>query len=391
MSSINNILVIGNGFDLACNYDTRYIDFINFIKLVNNKENEIIISNEHIESFIKRYKRASSKIESNPNYVKLKEIIKDNTFITHFTALNYDLNIWSDVEEEIHKIIIAINNIFNDDNLDGNYIKKAYASKVLCLDYDDEYVKKVMNEFKLIESRYISFNSSNLHPLNAKYYDYVYKIKWKPLCDYLNTQLENFKQALIIYLREFAPIIKSMYFDTATDRQLRDNIKPDQIITFNYTDYYDKYYDCNAIHIHGSLKERNIVLGFEDDKNISLKYCRFFKYFQRIQYKLQIIKRSDKMFNIALEHNGQNGIYAIGAKKSNVIHFYGVSFDITDEDYIRELYGRENDKVVVYYYDDDDYNTKILNLIKIFSKEMITNDIHNNKLVMQPIMKSEWF
>ena len=59
MKQINNILVIGNGFDLACNYDTRYIDFVNSIKMIRNEENKIINNNNnnHIENFIIRYKK----------------------------------------------------------------------------------------------------------------------------------------------------------------------------------------------------------------------------------------------------------------------------------------------------------------------------------------------
>lgn len=388
MKQTNNILVIGNGFDLACNYDTRYIDFVNFIKMIRNEEDKILVNNNHIKDFITRYKKNKKDIENITEFRELQKIANDNAFIKHFIKLNYDINIWSDVEEEMHRIIRAINDVFNDENLDQSLIRNAHASRVLCLDYDNEYVKTVMNEFELIESEYIHFNDARLKPLNTNYYDYVYKIKWKNLCDYLNKQLDSFKEALIIYLEKFVPVIKDLYFDEKIENQL-EKINPSQIITFNYTDYYNEYYDCDVIHIHGSLKERKIVLGFEDDAEISLKYCRFFKYFQRIQYKLQIIKKTDSIFNKPLEQNEVNGVYILGGHKTNIIYFYGVSFDITDDDYIKELYGSDKDKVIVYYYDDEDYNTKIINLIKIFDKDKITNDIHSGKLTLTQISKSK--
>ena len=54
---MENILVIGNGFDIAHGFNTRYEDFINFCKTIATvyqgfKDNQFIYQNEYNELYL---------------------------------------------------------------------------------------------------------------------------------------------------------------------------------------------------------------------------------------------------------------------------------------------------------------------------------------------------
>ncbi len=129
-----NILVIGNGFDLAHGLPTKYIDFLNFCKSVR-----IIytwtVRNEIDEYLIDLFKQMNNKVVNalktvlnnrKLNYQKnqifgsqfitdneaLNETfhhINDNIWISYFTDIigNFDKN-WIDFESEISKVIKSI-------------------------------------------------------------------------------------------------------------------------------------------------------------------------------------------------------------------------------------------------------------------------------------------
>lgn len=218
--------------------------------------------------------------------------------------------------------------------------------------------------------------------INNKYFDVNSGIiKWNILNKFLSNQLTELKESLIIYLKEFVPIlhVDNKPIKRRIEKKLKD-IQPNHIITFNYTDYYKLYYDCKSInHVHGDLINRKIVLGYEDDFPNNIEYIYFKKYFQRIQNKLKPLNKSDEMFNVKDEffssYTDENSYL------DNIIYFYGLSFDITDIDYIKEIFDAPNiKKIYIYYYDENDYDRKIINLIKIFGKDRILLDRYNSVL-----------
>lgn len=355
----NRILVIGNGFDIANQYKTRYSDFISFIK---NKGYEL-------------YK-------DNKEYAKFCNLITENHFIKHFIDNSFDYTIWSDVEIEIKKIIDAIKTVYNDEGDGYEYKTLPDSHRAASIKTSDPYVRKILKEFDLIEVFFGSFI------LPDKYFDYYNKINWIVLNGFLTKELDDFKDTLIIYLKEFVPLIYSTNCQSISKKskeQLCD-IKPRTIITFNYTDYYKNIFDSKkVIHVHGSLENNKIVLGFNDEDD-DLHYVKFKKYFQRIQNKLEPIVRKSSIFNYEesfLSELTEEKIFC-----ENIIYFYGVSFDKTDEDIIGEIYHSDNTKkIIVYYYDDLDYENKIVNLIQILGKDKVLEDRNSEKLEFIKIEK----
>lgn len=348
----NNILIIGNGFDIANGYKTSYTDFVSFIK---NKE------------YI--------NYNSISKYDKFIEIVQSNIFIKHFLTIEFDF--WSNVEEEIKRIISATAYVYSDGskNRESKSLPDSYRATVAVR--LDEYTKKVLYEFGLVNNCYGN------HVLSSEYYDSMSGIKWNKLNKLLIDQLIDFKKLLTIYLKEIVPLLRFNH-NSEPSAKVKEQIKkiePSYIITFNYTDYYKEYFpNTEANHVHGDLKNENIVLGFDDNELTGTEYVRFKKYFQRIQNKLKPINKNDECFNVeelVLSNACDEKVFL-----ENIISIYGLSFDITDEDYIKELFNVPNTKkVVVYYYSDEDYDNKIINLIKIFDKQYIQESLYNGHLV----------
>lgn len=89
-----DILIVGNGFDLAHGLKTSYKDFLEYCEEQNSKR--IIGLINYGTSFI------------------------DNIWLRHFITKKQELgNTWIDLEQEIYNVIQVVNNIINDMS-DGN-------------------------------------------------------------------------------------------------------------------------------------------------------------------------------------------------------------------------------------------------------------------------------
>ncbi|MBE5852371.1 MAG: hypothetical protein E7299_05380 [Lachnospiraceae bacterium] len=185
----------------------------------------------------------------------------------------------------------------------------------------------------------------------------------------LREQLDNLTRALQIYLQYILP---------KEPRELEPigqiaEIAPKYIISFNYTDTYKVYgiEKESVLHIHGSLEDNNMVLGFQDDNPDDLDFVYFKKYFQRIQ-KLTGYIEQEKMYENRM-----------GVISCPIIHFYGHSMDKTDGEIIKKLKSMAN-KFVIYKYNQDDYEQKVVNLIEVFGKEEATKLIQERFIEFVP-------
>lgn len=331
----NIILVIGNGFDIANGYKTKYGDFLSFIK-----EKKF----ENIED-----------IEIKNQFVKISNT---NSFVKHFIALNKELNTWVDVEREMKNIVDAISEIFTNDSyyITFNEIKRQNLKSI------SEYIETIIIEFNFFEKEGF---------ISRRFYSDIYGIIWEELEAYLYKELNDFKQLLIWYLKYYMPLLSGTF---KSINQLEE-IRPNHIITFNYTDYYKKYYTCDDVyHIHGKLDNNEIVLGYEDNEGDNLKFVKFKKYFQRLHYQYKQLPNS--IFNEKYVVEGILGY----SNKTNIVHVYGMSLDVTDKETISFIYEKVK-KFIVYYYNDDARDKILVNLIEILGKERVNIDYSIEKLV----------
>lgn len=107
-----NILVIGNGFDLAHKLPTRYNDFIGFVERFLNIINtpQILQQGELKNTEKTVYKYIDHLIFNEQQLCKeLEQLVKDNIWIEYFLQNPmYQKENWIDFENEISKVIQSL-------------------------------------------------------------------------------------------------------------------------------------------------------------------------------------------------------------------------------------------------------------------------------------------
>lgn len=324
-----DVLVIGNGFDIAHGLKTRYSDFLSFI---NDEE----------------YRKYNDEYSA-----EFEELVKTNCFIYYFATFKEVLPTWVDFEKEIEKIADAMETFFNK-MPDVNRINQIKGSDVPI------YTGKVLCDFDMAKN---AFGLEGVYTLEPHYYDDTFGVKWNNVKEKLRNELKGLKRALSIYLEVFMPRTVS---EELVPIEMIKNIGAEGIITFNYTKTYNLYFDDSIpiFHVHGELDKENIVLGFDDKNEDDLEFVFLKKYFQRIQNHTDDLLL--KPFFVRDE---------TGQSIQPTMHIFGLSLDVTDDELIRQIFNISGE-MIVYYLDDDDYERKVTNLIAIFGKERFVRAYH---------------
>lgn len=379
-----NILVIGNGFDLAHGLPTRYADFLKFCdKVITLKESKGALPSKSV--FLQgvpyglRVFFGTVHNIYNPNMLsktdhksyqveKVYEYIKGNFWYIHFSIqFNYTdtQNNWIDFESEIGNIVRILSNIKENQmhNSASSLISKLYPNNIS------------IDKFK-----------------NAT-------ITIKDFLKTLESDLDNFISALEIYLSDIVDKIKT--FPIKDIKNL--NVKQfDHVLSFNYTNTIRRIYevdDNKILYIHGNANSYNtpetskIVLGIDEylpkkDKNKDLTFIFYKKYFQRIYKKtgneylnwIEDIKKSWKELTIEEKKIVQRNIsvnnYPRNVTGDNMhqLYIFGHSLDITDRDVLRKLILNKNVKTNIFYYreywdDRRNLKEKVANLVKIIGQD----------------------
>lgn len=391
-----NILVLGNGFDLAHKLPTRYTDFLKWVEaeyeLSVLAKKDIFYKAEYVEVVIDGM-HSSRKNKVKPaerSFFRQKEIwqcITNNYWIEFFFQYFSPNNNWIDFEGIIGDII---------KDIDEGVRKKHFYALVENLTYG-----------------YFNRKISDYNKKNGKkrFNDRTEQMNYKKLRDILLSDLNRLIRALEIYLCE-AVEEKGVYW------RLPDieYIHIDKVLSFNYTDTYRRIYDPEGTveydFIHGKLNTEwnavvnNMVLGIdeylpEDRRNQEVEFIAFKKYYQRIykqtgcQYKrwVDTIKNDYyKDIERMNEINSKKGASCIefdtGYLKTKYIslkhniYIFGHSLDVTDGDVLRELILSDNARTIIFYPDKEEMGRKIANLVKIIGQdELIRRTRGNTKTI----------
>ena len=396
-----NILVIGNGFDLAMGWPTKYADFLNFIKLFrfayntedyqkaripkdcigdfNNRMDRYTTKDEKeklekLKPFWDRFSNAFKSEEANQVFRDFHFCIYKNRWIEYF-EYRYDEQLiagenWIDLEKEIKD---AIKVLENDSIAIVN--RKSFII--------DTY--EVNNKIKeLIEKIQSEKKENRKYNLSAEAYA---KLRSSLICEF-----DKFVMALGIYIDFF---IRTIYEECDIQRdvyrllQLK-NDKIDHVLSFNYINNYNIKYsgvrqdENNTCYVHGSvnyvyelrklknekngsknieriIEKNKMIIGFDeyrddDTKNKQLDFIYYRKYFQRI------LKGTGSQYLKWLEQNELNNIY-----------IFGCSLDATDKEIIKDLFLCKPvlTKIKIYYHDEEAHNRMIMNLISILTQETV--------------------
>lgn len=371
-----NILLLGNGFDLWHNLPTSYSCFlhtVNYLKdnsqtefnTINDifkqaelqaKEKQIKISYGHFKSFYHSIKLNKEKISF------LIEKANSNIWFNYFSkSLNNDVG-WIDFEKEIARVINAIRlyikkeNRVNKNDLDITITREiSYILKSFNFFIEIHYEEKFNNRSSYrtsIKKEYIleePFGSKN------------YMINSKKIAETLYESLNELSEMLDVYLECFVEkplntMQKSYY---KWKKHTFEDVST--VITFNYTNTYEKlYFNKNVHHIHGTV-DNKIVLGINPDDydklgTVDTTFIYFKKYYQRMIFRTDDSYR--EFFNSIKD-------YVLPIDNLNII---GHSLDITDQDIIKDLF-KMTDNITIYYHNQSALEQYIKNLIAIYGKD----------------------
>lgn len=385
MARYKNILVVGNGFDLALELPTSYQQFMkSFLRyraeqcnlpICGIKEkvlsdfhalftenmnalkdswdekdgafNDVILKNQFIILMIFKYNRVElsrSRTVPAPQQKGLKGTTMFPIFpnATELSEAYYEKNDIADNSSNWFNVEDILSQISNSDKF------SQIATSI------EQHTNKCYVLPRLYGSKQI-FCKHEEYKIPEKYRELIVGLKLfkKSLANYLFT-VEKFYDGKVS--EKFETIKNSL-----TEKEF------DEIISLNYTSFAEKLFcihDSSYCHPHGKINKENpnfseIVLGYYDDikkDKLSTHFIEFQKFYQRILYGLgNYVKKDDYVRNI---------------------EFFGFSCDPADTELLKALLLDDKDKtaaglnqVIVHCHKDKNQN--IINLVQCIGKENV--------------------
>lgn len=328
-----NLLIVGNGFDLAHKFKTSYTDFLNCF----NVDDTVYINSNSYN-------------------------MTNNAFYKYLNNIKNKRGYWIDVETAISDIVKYVEKIkkgfiFIED--------KTYSSKELNTLFGEE------------RSQFIDIFSPQIY-IEGSRCDYKITIEsFNTALKKLEYDLDSFTKALEDYL------IMIEEQDISSEKIILTDIKNIQekithILSFNYTNTFKILYTDDISNeyidfIHGRLGKHNLVLGISEtlpteEENIELSCIYFKKYFQRI-FKKTGAKYADWLD----DKNGTN---------FDTVYIYGHSLDITDKEILSRIINDVDHvkKIVIFYHNETHYRQEISNLVKILDKNTFLKYVAEHRI-----------
>lgn len=443
-----NILVIGNGFDLAHGLPTKYTDFWSWIKDIIyimeriDWEEEIPTTFDGFlkwsgkrqeqwtlkfdDSLIKLYMELDEQSKRNLLKTrKMKTWIKEHKDFFNFAQSIYDIDreIKNYLEDDRENKKISLKD-FNDVILEvlkssdhlvfyakqgivdtNKQLTNDIALKIFFLIYNNFWVQYFLEKFEYIETledNWIDFEkeiadfvielNENKERVVSKYQHYITKSTYsqpRKVIEMLDYDLKRIIMLLEIYLCVYIQNIncKTLLNDVC-------NMKIEYVVSFNYTNTYERIYGCDKKiiydYIHGkadiknTLESNNMVLGIDEylpdnKKDKDIDFIAFKKYYQRIykgtgcKYKEWVDQIIESWENETEGNKAEiRKCISRGDLKNNKIHnlyIFGHSLDDTDKDVLRDLLLNDNVHTTIFYHSKEELGRKIANLVKVIGQD----------------------
>lgn len=395
-----NILIVGNGFDLAHGLPTKYMDFLHFCRRVQriwkfgNREQSKMQQNQLFQkewldnwdtaesikdSIMTAFEKREWKLVMSDWHIELEdkilseiyESVMNNTWYSYFNHICELKSIkgenWIDFESEIRYILQRIDEKTN--NLNDK------ISEIFEEIHKENDAK--MNLFK----KYYDKRSVN---------DDVKKDSLRAFRQIVYNDLERIIRALELYLGKYVDEIE-------IDRRIPEieKAKPDYVINFNYTNTYERVYNnATVFHIHGAcdiarpFEKNDMVLGIDeywgiDDRDTHTNFTIFKKFAQRIQkhtgienykYLNEINRFYEKNKERWTGNVDMNTTHPVGV---SYVYIFGHSLDITDKDILSGFIGADSTSVIVYCYDKGVEGELIASTIRLIGEEPLLKKVNS--------------
>ncbi len=425
MANGKKVLILGNGFDLAHGLPTRYSDFLSFcyhfrfiytfhrktedefkFRVLSMYEKELydipLLKDAHDalkNSIFALYKSREQKdsgctefstnsydyfIPSNSRFDELYGCIANNIWFNYLRDLQKERLIrgenWIDFESEIAEIVRYLETKYPNMKV----LYSDVANGLIHGDAKDNYSQSKLNYFyEACDKRIPVHRTTNQIDIKSE--------TITDLRDTLLGDLKDLTRALELYMTE---IVEDMSLPNKI--VAIEKINPDYVVTFNYTNTYEKLY-CRGseidtkryvCHIHGNADKKrkadecNLVLGIDeylrgDDRYSHTEYSSFRKFTQRILNKnsVQYSKWANEVRN-SYSSNGENWS---GEKKPEInypdsvseIWIYGHSMDITDKDVLARFIDTDASAIHVFARNRAEEGTLLSHVLKYISQETL--------------------
>ena len=346
-----NILVIGNGFDLAHHLPTQYSNFLDFVKAFKNPDDS-------------DYSKFITGIKDNNEvlYNEIRRLIENNALLDYFLSIYEDRckkgrRGWIDFESEISFLVQKLDEA--KQNIEKKYSKTGKSENL------DKVIASHLKPIIAVKK----VKTPNVVVGECQYEPRFFDNKAHQVLECLN----RLTHLLEIYLHHFIEKADCKYrLPDLTDLEI------DRVLSFNYTDTYRRYYDpdrkARYCFIHGEAKESseetcNLVLGIDEylppeRRDADNQFVWFKKFYQRI-YK----ETDSEYLDWINDFEVSNERYKKAGSTHMDIYFYGHSLDVTDQDVLSRLILVKNTTTHIFYHNRDAMAKQISNLVKVIGEE----------------------
>lgn len=386
-----NIILLGNGFDLAHDLPTTYTNFLDFMKKIDpsyDEKNKLKL-NPQIDKLINDSNNADS-------INKIQQLCTDNIWLEYFSIRNNLYPNWCDFESEIEYITknlekmkkelettreIASPKFYKHPSFD--FLLLSIRSLLLSTIYKSNLIESYSIDFlrNKLPGIAILTLGNNTFTFNKMIEDFPrtesfaenLSLPFEFLINFILKQLNDFTKCFEIYLSIFInqiDIQKIYFINELIDKR---NLK---ILNFNYTNTIEHYklpYDADICYIHGKAcndDNNNLVLGInETESKIDPMFTRFRKYFQRIEKDCAYNYRA-WINSINYQNRGKQ--FSLGAAEHN-LYILGHSLTLNDKNILNELITLPGMSTTIYYYSDDSKLNLMENLASILGYQKFTD------------------
>lgn len=385
--SVDNLLIIGNGFDLKSELKSSYNDFF-YSEEMKRKQEKIEKFYEQLELIleISHSKFHTSDrfdlILTEKNYGELKMMLKhffDNESFCFWNLVFMDLNTkdpnWNQIEKIIEDIVCGTA-IGNDNRTTTEHYYK-----------------------RLIRNRGLK-NNSNFRSIGVEKYRLVYaiyavtfNINEIDLFSFLLNELKVFEQQFHLYLDKemksntsYKTNVKFLLEDIRNSYTSEDQ---SNVVNFNYTTIKGEPNINMESNVHGSLAKGNIIFGIDLTNINDDKGSFYFTKTYRKMHAFENVKISDFKNQSILDDNIDR------------ISFYGHSLNESDYSYFQSIFDyyeiyNSHVSLIFYYsiYDSnksvqikESYTNAIINLLNTYGKTM-ANEFHGKNFLHKLMLEN---
>lgn len=363
-----DLLVVGNGFDLAHHLHTSYNDFYFFLKCAFEYTNQeqfrkIICENFEI-NYSPRMSNRGLEVLANSIYSN-----KKNFFVRYFVKYCEIFPTWNAFELELKEILIEFDYLLDHLNHNTSHGKGLFEIQDIQKQGKCHiYMKDLVGEWNdLSISADSNYSRGWVHISGIKNYDAPVLDIW--LEDYKNKIIDKLFSDFLEFIHYFSTFLN--IFAEPENIPSDTNLECKKIISFNYTSIAQKKYkllDENTLYIHGryfplewtgKLISDPIILGIDEIDFKNSKFRKFIKSDQR--YKL----KNQKIYSFIEDVNS--------------ICVYGLSLDLLDKDTLSKIFSKAQ-SITIFAFDPDSYTQIYQNLTKILPDRKIDEEIEKEKI-----------